>query len=214
MRDDGTPTLEDHVTLVPRRARRMLMVIAALLAVAAMAPAAASANGFGYTELKLDPGTATALTSAPPAGFGLTPGLVGAATLSNPGSLLDGIRFPITNTLWNTLFTRQIRHTGGISLTGGGTTVTLTDYTINLGWNPTLTAVVSATGAVNASFGRVPILKLGFMGAGVNLGGGVLRIGPVTGRLTSTAASALTAAFGAPDLTGTVLGKATVYRKL
>ena len=201
------------MTSVLRLPRRMLMVIAALCAIAAMAPAAASANGFGYTELKLDPGTATALTSAPPAGFGLTPGLVGTATLSTPGNLLDGIRFPITNTLWNTIFTRQIRHSGGISLTGGGTTVTLTDYTINLGWNSTLTAVVTASGAVNASFGRVPILKLGYMGAGVSIGGGVLRIGPVTGRLTSTAASALTAAFGAPDLTGTVLGKATVNRR-
>ena len=201
------------MTAALRLPRRMLVVIAALFAVAAMAPAAASASNFGYTELKLDPGTATALTSAPPAGFGLTPGLVGAASLSNPGNLLDGIRFPITNTLFSTLVTRQIRHTGGITLTGGGTTVTLADYTINLGWNPTLTAVVTATGAVNASFGRVPILKLGFMGAGVNVGGGFLRIGPVTGRLTSTAASALTAAFGAPDLTGTVLGKATVYRR-
>lgn len=201
------------MTSALRLPRRMLLAFTALLAVAAMAPAAASASGYGYTELKLDPGTATALTTAPPAGFGLTPGLVAPASLSGAG-LLDGIRFPITNSFLSAIVNRQIRHSGGITLTGGGTTVTLKNYYINTGLRPNLSAEVSAAGAVNADFGRVPILKLSFAGTGVSLGGGFLRIGPVTGSLTSTAASALTAAFGAPDLTGTVLGKATINRKL
>lgn len=190
-----------------RLPRRMLLAITALLAVAAMAPAAASANGwgagqtYGSTALVLDPGTAAALTS-----LGVTPGIVPPAAAK-----ADGINFPITNGLGSVLRTGTIRHSGGLTLTAGTTVVRLTDYWINLG-SRTLSANVSVDGGPN--LGRVAILDLNFRGAGLRLFPS-LRIGPVTATLTDAAASTLNSVFGTTALsTATVLGKATVKYRL
>ena len=101
----------------------------------------------------------------------------------------------------------MIRHSGGISLTAGQTTVELRDFVID----PLRQQLTARVGDA-----RVPILSLDFSRARLSLGGG-LRLGPVGGSLTAVAADALNAAFGLPAGTvpaGLKLGDATVRYRL
>ena len=102
---------------------------------------------------------------------------------------------------------RHHRHSGGISLTAGSTTLRLTDFVID-----------PLRGQLTARVGdaRVPILALGYATARVDPVG-TLRLGPVGGSLTDVAASALNAAFALPAGTvpaGLKLGDATVRYRL
>ena len=160
---------------------------------------AASVRTYGATTLRLDPGAVAALT-----GLGVAPAPIAPATALPSGEL----SFPIVNAPFFALLSGTIRHSGGISLTAGATTVKLENFNIDP-LRRQLTAVVGDA--------RVPILNLSFAQARIGLGGGKLRIGPVGGTLTAVAAGALDAAFGLPAGTvpaGLKLGDATVGYRL
>ena len=186
------------------RPRRLTLAALLLLAVLAIAAAPAAARGgdhraYGATTLELDPAAVNALT-----GLGVTPAPIAPARAVGAGELA----FPITNSLRNALRTGLIRHSGGISLTAGQTTVNLTDFVID-----------PLRGQLTAHVGnaRVPILELDFSRARPTLAFGTLRLGPVGGSLTAQAAAALNAAFGLPAGTvpaGLKLGDATVRYRL
>ena len=190
------------MSLTAARQRPLLalaLALVALLAVAA-APATASRGGghhgsYGATTLALDPAAVAALT-----GLGVTPAPIAPARALPSGELA----FPIENSFRNALRTGVIRHSGGISLTAGGTTVKLERFIID-----------PARGVLTARVGsaRVAILSLDFSRARIRFDGRGLRIGPVGGSLTEAAAGALNAAFGlAPGTVpaGLKLGDATV----
>ncbi len=198
------------MSIVPRRAPRLIVVWALLISAFALVPSGASAFGrwhgggyhhgtpaYGVTTLQLDPSTAEALTS-----LGVAPGVVAPSTAG-----AEGLTFPITDPLASALYTGTITHTGGITLTAGATVVDLTDFSIELG-SGTLSANVSVVGGPND--GRVKILTLDLSHARLSFWP-VLTYGPVTGTLTETAASVLDTVFGTTALTDeTVLGTATV----
>lgn len=179
-----------------RLGRRSLLLTLCSLSLIGLIPAgAAQARSvtYGATTLALDPGAAAALQS-----LGVTPGVVAPAT-AGP----SGLAFPIANSVFSALVNRQIRHSGGISLTAGATTVTLTDFIINLDRRPDLTARINGGD-------RASILDLSLTGASLRLHSGV-KLGPVTAKLTAGAAAALNQAFGVTAFTeGLTLGQATV----
>ena len=188
------------------RPRPLLVFALALAALLAIAPAPASAwkhhhhhGGNGVTTLALDPAAAAALT-----GLGVTPAPLAPARALPSGELA----FPITNSLRNALRTGVIRHSGGISLTAGDTTVELRNFVID-----------PARGVLTARVGdtRLPILDLDFSDARIKFRHGKLTVGPVGGSLTQGAADALNAAFGLDPGTvpaGLKLGDATVRYRL
>lgn len=125
--------------------------------VAPTAPLAslASLNHGVSTSVRLDPGFVSALQS-----LKVTPGVVAPATMSSGSS---SISFPITG--GNVTYYKPggpvepyvqgvIHHSGGISLTAGGTTVDLTNFTIDPGAS-VLYADVSANGKSVAKQAKV-----------------------------------------------------------
>ncbi len=132
----------------------------------------------GTTSVALNSATVGALVGL---GFSIAP--VAPSTLTG----LDAV-FPITG--GDT--TSQIFHSGGLAFTKSGTTLDLTNFTINL-----LNDTVFAT--ANGSASQIAFLDLGAAGA--------LTLDPV-------AAGALAATFGVPNLTGAAIGTATVSATL
>lgn len=134
-----------------------------------------SHRDLGYTQVTVAPSTLAALTS-----LGVAPGVVA------PGKVVSGsplsVRFPITGYC---IFGLSIRHSGGITLTAGATTVTITDLNIDLGR-------LRVSGVV-AGIGRVDLFKIKTSDD--------YRLGLVKLTLTATAAGALDAAFGTTALT-------------
>lgn len=149
----------------------------------------------GQTDLALDPGAASALTS-----LGVTPGLVGQA-VANPNGTFG---FPITGGKVNAkTLAGQVPHVGGISLTKGSTVVTLTDFNID-------TRAAELTAKINGG-ARAAILSLDLTAPAVDVGDTTVTVGNVTGKLTQGAADALNGAFGVTAFTqGLTLGVATV----
>ena len=183
------------------RLRIAFLSALALLAIATAPAAASGGHGsrYGETTLKLDPAAIAALT-----GLGVAPAPIAPAR----ALAADTLAFPITNSFRSALRSGQIRHSGGISLTAGATTVELTDFVID----PLRGQLTAQVGAA-----RVPILSLDLSRARLSLGFGTLRLGPVGGSLTAVAAGALDAAFGLPSGTvppGLKLGDATVRYRL
>ena len=161
---------------------------------------AAAVRTYGATTLALDPGAVAALT-----GLGVAPAPIAPATALPSGELA----FPITNAPFAALLSGTIRHSGGISLTAGTTTVKLENFSIDP-IRRQLTAQVNG-GA------RVPILDLSFARTRIGLSGRTLNVGPVAGTLTTVAAGALDGAFGLEPGTvppGLKLGDATVRYRL
>jgi hypothetical protein len=178
----------------------LLLGTAAVRANPPAAARSANARSYGATTLKLDPGAVAALT-----GLGVAPAPIAPATALPSGEL----SFSIANPPFAALLSGAIRHTGGISLTAGTTTVKLENFIIDP-LRRQLTATVNG-GA------RVPVLDLNFAQARIGLGGRALNIGPVGGSLTAVAAGALDGAFGLPAGTvppGLKLGDATVRYRL
>lgn len=111
----------------------------------------------GNTAVALDSGFMDALKS-----LGLTPGVIGTATLTD-----GSVHFPITGgsvVYWSPKSHYRpyvqgiLEHDGsGLSLTAGGTTVALTNFTINPG-NSILYGDVAVNGAVAAS--QAPLFNL------------------------------------------------------
>ena len=136
--------------------------------------------------------------------LGVAPAPIAPATATSTGELA----FPITNAPFGALLSGTIRHSGGIALTAGATTVKLENFNIDP-LRRQLTAVVGG------GPGADPRARL--LARPVGLGGGTLRLGPVAGSLTAVAAGALDGAFGLPAGTvppGLKLGDATVRYRL
>jgi len=170
-------------------------ITAALLAFVVLTGSASAYGLKGKTTLALDPGAGAALQS-----LGVSVAPVAPAT-AGP----NGIAFPITG-VGGSLFplTLKINHSGGLALSAGSTTVSLTDYTIVLGRSPNLVATVNGGP-------RVSILSLDLSRVRIGLGRSGLTVGPVKASLTEAAAGALNGAFGVTAFTkGLVLGNATI----
>jgi len=188
---------------MPSIVRSLFAALAAcaLLAVAA-SPAVAGGgqhSRYGETTLKLDAGAVAALT-----GLGVSPAPIAPAKATRSGELA----FPITSSFNSVLRSGVIRHSGGIALTAGATTVRLTDFVIDP-LRGQLTALVGGA--------RVPILSLDLARARLSVRRGSLRLGPVGGSLTQVAAGALNGAFGLPAGTvpaGLKLGDANVNLRI
>jgi hypothetical protein len=187
------------VSLSVPRFRLALLAALAVLAFAASPASASRDRDYGVTTLALDPAAVSALT-----GLGVTPAPIAPARATRGGELA----FPITNPFRNALRTGVIRHSGGISLTAGSTSVKLEDFVIE----PLRGQLTARVGTA-----RVPILTLDLSRARPSLKHGSLRLGPVGGSLTDVAAGALNGAFGlAPGTVpaGLKLGDATVRYRL
>lgn len=154
----------------------------------------------GRTDLALDPAAGAALTS-----LGVAPGLVGDARANADGSFA----FPITGGKVNAqTLAGDVRHSGGISLTAGGTRVELTSFEID-------TAERTLSANVTGVRGKVAILALDLRAIQRTDGDGTVTVANVPARLTKAAADALNAAFGVTAFAeGFQLGVATVRGEL
>jgi hypothetical protein len=148
----------------------------------------------GATSLALDPGTAQALTSL---GVAATP--AAPATANPDGSLA----FPITGGKVDAkTLAGSITHSGGLTLTKGSTSVTVSDFTIETA-APKLTALLGTT--------RFDLAALDLSAIKTTVSGRTVTVGPVTAKLTKAAADGLNQAFGTSAFTeGLTVGTATV----
>ncbi len=154
----------------------------------------------GRTDLALDPAAGAALAS-----LGVTPGLVGDAAANPDGSF----GFPITGgKVAAATLAGDVRHSGGISLTAGGTRVELTNFDID-------TAERTLSANVTGVAGKVAILSLDLSAIQRTDGDGTVTVADVPARLTKASADALNAAFGVTAFTeGLQLGVATIRGEL
>ncbi len=195
--------------ITTKNTRVAVVVLAALaLATAALVPALAGAakssgttlklKASGDTTLKLDKGTASALTSL---GVSVAP-----ISPSTAGS--KGVKFPITGGHVNSkTLAGAIRHSGGLRLSAGSTVVDLKNFTINIDKKPDL---VASVGGARVSILTLDLSKLKNTSSGSNI-----KLSGVKGSLTKAAADALNAAFGVTAFKkGLVLGTATVSAKV
>lgn len=159
--------------------RRMLFVMTVVLTtfslvVAGQSTATAqtkSGTKTGYTQVVVDPAVYAVI-----AGAGITPAPIGGAKAFAYGDTLAA-RFPITGYALRNL---SIKHSGGISLTAGSASISLSDFSIDLGRG-------KVSGVV-PGVGRVDLFSIGFSSKP--------RLGLVSLRLTGTAAGALNSTFG------------------
>jgi hypothetical protein len=187
-----------------RRSRLAAGLVPALAAGALVAPGAVAApvqkvalTG-GSTTLKLAPGTAKALDD-----LRVTVGLVKPARAAQAGPA-----FPIVGGRVDaTSMAGRIRHSGGLKLSAGGTTVRATRYTIRIKKRPDLTARIGSA--------RVRLLALDLSKAKITKHGNRVKVARVKAFLTRPAAKALNAAF---DVTafkaGLRVGTATVRARV
>lgn len=186
----------------------VLAVMALALVTAALVPAFAGAKSSkgktltlkakGATTLKLDSGTAGALTS-----LGIS-----VAPISPASAGSKGVKFPITGGNVNSkTLAGKIKHSGGLRFTKGSTTVDLTKYTINIDKKPDLVATVGGA--------RVSILSLDLSKLKNSSKGKNIKLSGVKASLTADAAAALNQAFSTTAFTeGLVLGTASVSAKV
>ena len=145
----------------------------------------------GSTSLDLNPATAAALTS-----LGVTPGVTGTATVSG-----STVTFPITGGTAVIHANKHyapgyvdgvVLHEGsGLTLSKGGVTVALTNFTVDPG-NSILYGDVNGT--VPAA--NVPLLQLDGRPLTITASGGQVHLDGTIVNLTPTAATALNKAFG------------------
>jgi hypothetical protein len=172
----------------------IVAAIAATLAFAAPAPAAKLGG-----KTVLAPETATFETLA---GAGVT---VTPAGDANAGS--RGIAFPITGGRFDLeRSTGKVEHTGGLTFTGNGTSLTVENFVVKVGAKNVIRAEV-------AGGGHVRLADLDLDEAKIKQRGGKVVISNVGVLLAGKAASALSAVFGLPDLRGADLGTAKVKAK-
>ena len=125
--------------------------------------------------------------------LGLTPAALAPGVL---GGDPQQASFPIVGNAKDGI----IKHTGGLSLTAGSTSLALTNYYID-----TKTGVLTAAAALNGTeLGRIPLFDLGAAPADSRCAASA----ELT--LNTAAAAALSAIFDAPDLTGADFGTACV----
>ncbi len=136
-------------------------------------------NG-GVTMLKLDAGTAKALTSH---GVSVKP-----ASEARPGA--SGIVFPIRGgSVQASNLHGYITHDGGLTFAAGGKSLTIRDFTVATAQG-TLNAYVDEVGA------RITVLNLSLAHAKVSAGRGTLGVTNVKATLNAGAAKALDGYFG------------------
>jgi hypothetical protein len=164
--------------------RTLPLAAACVLAVPAGAaaqdlPTTAAVAG-GQTTLRLDPGTAGALTGA---GVRLTP--TGAARVRG-----GGVRFPVSGGSADPgTLAGRVTHRGGLRLRAGGRSVVLRAPVYRIGERSTLSARVGGA--------RLTVAVLGTDDARLHERGPVRTgVGGVTATLTAPAARALNRAFG------------------
>jgi hypothetical protein len=157
----------------------------------------------GKVVVKAQPSQTDAATVGTLGSLGVTPGVVGPATL-DAATLTAS--FPITGGKANLdLSAASITHSGGISLTAGATVVNLTDFDIVVG-----ASGVRLLATVTGAAGKVPIADLALGGA-PSIAGRTITLSGVAVKLSAEAAGALNAAFGTTALAaGIPLGTATV----
>jgi hypothetical protein len=194
----------------PRSAPAWTALAAAFAALIALALLALPAQGAersatvpvtgGQTLLKLDGGTAAALTDA-----GVSIRATGPA-IGPAGSPV--FAFPIVGGEVNKKqLSGKIVHSGGLAITAGDTTLVVKRFVIDLD-SGFLTARVAGAGV------RIPLLRLGAVTGGVNAAPGVLALKGVNVRLTGTAASALNQTFDTHLFErGLLIGQATVIAR-
>ena len=174
-------------------ARLATLAAAGTAAVTLAAPVAGAVTptgaARGVTTVTLDTATVSALE-----GLGVAPAPVTPAVLG--GSPLQAA-FPIVGNQKAGV----VKHVGGLSLTGGGETLTLTNYDIVLSGG-----VLTADAALNGTdLGRINLFDLASAPAGFSCSGVAAEL-----TLDAAAAGALSQVFGAPDLTGADIGTACV----
>lgn len=149
----------------------------------------------GATTLKLNAKTANALTSN---GYSLAP-------VSEAKASQAGVSFPIEGGLLTArTLAGRITHDGGLTLSKGGTSLTIRDFTIDTR-AATLTAWADEAGA------RIPTLDLHLGRAKVAATRRHITVTGVRATLTGTAATALNSYFSTTLFTkGLPLGTATV----
>lgn len=148
---------------------------------AAQAKPAKPTKSIGYTQVVVDPAVYALIGSA-----GITPAPIdGAKAFAYQGTL--AARFPISGYALNNL---RIKHTGGISLTAGAATISLSKFNIDLA----RTAVSGEVAGTIGSVGRVDLFRVKFSDKP--------RLGLVKLTLTDTAAGALNATFGVSAFSG------------
>lgn len=156
----------------------------------------------GGTSVALDPGTAQALTD-----LGISVAPVKPSHVTKTGR----IRFPITfGVVDSTTLAGQVRHSGGLKLTKGDTTVYLTRFFIDIDDTPSLTGLVGV-GAPGTA--RAELFTLDLSGLKVTAKGDRIALGGVVLKLSADAATALNGAFGAgaePFAAGLTIGDAVV----
>ena len=140
---------------------RVMVIALALLSLFA-APASASGGGYGATTLALDPATADVLVNQ----LGVIPAPIAPARAKG-----TEFAFPITNSLRSALRSGTVRHSGGIALTAGGTTVELRNFDIKL-LRRQLLADIPGVGE------DVPILDLDFAATRIGVRWGGLKDSP------------------------------------
>ncbi len=182
----------------------VLALAASVLAAVALLPAFAGAKSSkgiqlklkndGGTTVKLDAGTAGALTQ-----LGIS-----AAPVKPASAGKKGVTFPITGGKVNSkTLAGSIRHSGGLSFSNGTTVVKLTRFTINIDKKPDLVASVGGA--------RVSILSLDLAKLKNTSKGKQIRLSGIEASLTAAAATALNDAFGTTAFKkGLVLGTASV----
>src|SRR5512145_1319338 len=172
-------------------------IVAAGIALSMGAPMATAAPTAqirdGYTLVELLPEFVGALNS-----LGIAPSKVLPATLYQRIAY-----FPITGGRLDAANAKgEVPHSGGLTLTRGGTQVVLTDFIIDTTSTPKLTGIVTANGSI---VGRIPLFNLALPPLGLPL---QLPAGPETlliegnrVTLTAEAATALNGAFGTTAFT-------------
>lgn len=168
--------------------KRFLALVIVCSPIASYAEVTTPALG-GETTVQLASGFVTALTS-----LHVVPGAIG------PGRLYE-VRgntyaaFPITTGAINLPATRlEIDHSGGLSLTAGDTTVTLSSFVIQV--NPKAESVLTGLVTVNGALvGRIPLFDLSIAKAKVWVQNRFTDVSNVTLKLDATAAEALSDAF-------------------
>ncbi len=148
-----------------------------------------SSRTFGYTQVTVAPPVYQLIASA-----GITPTPVAPATAFPYRGTLAA-RFPITGVA----APATVTHVGGLTLTAGASTITLTDFNIEL-------ARLTVSGNVSGSIGNVGRADLFTLGLSNRPSLGLLSL-----RLTATSAGALNATFGVSAFSaGETFGYATV----
>lgn len=174
-----------------------LLAAAAIVAALVLAAQAPATKLGGKTILAPEAATFDALAAE-----GVTVAPAGDAKVTG-----KGIAFPITSGKLNLdRVSGKVKHSGGLTFSGAGTSLTVEDFVIKLGKKDVIRAEV-------AGGGKVRLADLDLDEAKIKERGDKVVISNVDVLLANKAAKALATTFGLPNLAGADLGDATVKVK-